>query len=283
MENKKQARPPRTVPIKSDAFECRDETAVYWLGEAGVLINSRGTIILIDPVICRIPDSIMPGHGWFSEVNANRFLIDLPIDAPHIERLDAVLYTHSDDDHMGMLTAPMLRSTGCAYHATAETARKLTDLGVPDTRIHVHPKLDHFKVGCVEVVMTIANHPWQSSVPEAFDGWHYTQDDCTGYKLVTPDGVLWVPGDSLLMDEHLQNQDVNLMFIDFSNDPFHFGTENAIRLANALPQTQMVAYHWGTLDMPDFLPQNADPYTARAFIDRPERLHILAAGEKYVL
>ena len=85
------------------------------------------------------------------------------------------------------------------------------------------------------------------------------------------------------MDEHLQNQDVNLMFIDFSNDPFHFGTENAIRLANALPQTQMVAYHWGTLDMPDFLPQNADPYAARAFIDRPERLHILAAGEKYVL
>lgn len=283
MENKAQARPPRTVPIESSAFERREETAVYWLGEAGVLINSRGTIILIDPVISRIPDSILPDHGWLSEINGNRFLIDLPIEAAHIGRLDAVLYTHSDDDHMGMLTAPMLRPTLCDYHATAETARKLIGLGVPAGRINIHPKLDRFQIGCVEVAMTIANHPWQSSLPEAFHGWHYTEDDCTGYKLATPDGVVWAPGDSLLMDEHLQNRDVDLMFIDFSSDPFHFGTENAIRLANALPQAQMIAYHWGTLDMPDFPPQNADPYAVREFIDPPERLHILSAGEKYVL
>ncbi len=283
MKDKTQATPPRTVPIDRTAFEERDETAVYWLGEAGVLINSHGTLLLVDPVVSRIPDSILPDHGWLSEVNGNRYLIDLPVEAAHIERLDAVLYTHSDDDHMGVVTAPMLRPTGCAYHATGETALKLTDLGVPASRITVHPKLDRFQIGCVQVIMTAAYHPWQSSMPEAFHGWHYTEDDCTGYKLITPDGVIWIPGDSLLLEEHLRNRDVDLLFIDFSSDPFHFGTENAIRLANALPQAKLIAYHWGTLDMPDFPPQNADPYVARGFVDRPERLHILAAGEKYVL
>lgn len=284
MKNSKgQAIPPKTIFLSPSAFEDNGNTAVYWLGEAGVLINSRGTILMIDPVLSVIPASILPGSALLSEVNASPCLIEPPIRAAHVRRLDAVLYTHSDDDHMGVVTAPILRDTGCAYHATGESAAKLQALGVPAARICVHPRQDCFTVGRVRVEMTLANHPWQKSDPEVFHGWHFSLDDCTGYKLYTPDGVIWIPGDSLPMAEHSDNDDVDLLFADFSDDPFHYGARNMADLANRLSAAKLVAYHWGTLDLPNFLPQNADPYQARSLIEPPERLRIVAAGEAVIL
>ena len=39
------------VQMKASDFETIDHTAVYWLGNGGAMINSRGTIILIDPLL----------------------------------------------------------------------------------------------------------------------------------------------------------------------------------------------------------------------------------------
>ena len=278
-----QAIPPETVPIGPEAFQDTSGTTVYWLGEAGVMVNSRGTVILIDPVITTMPASIVPGNGFVSEVNGTRCLRVPPIEAALVERLDAVLYTHSDDDHLGVITAPMLRSTGCAYHSTAECCARLVKMGVPAEQVTAHPKLDSFRIGCIDITMTIADHPWQKSEADVFKGWHFTVDDCTGFKLATPDGIIWIPGDTLPLPEHAENTDVDVMFADFSDDPFHYGSENMVELCNKLPQAQLIAYHWGTLDLPDFLPQNADPYAKQEKIQPADRLHILAPGEPYRL
>ena len=48
MAQAKQAVPPVSVMIPEEAFLPNQETAVYWLGVAGVLINSHGTTMLID-------------------------------------------------------------------------------------------------------------------------------------------------------------------------------------------------------------------------------------------
>ena len=46
-----QAMPRETVQLPAEAFGPSDTTTVYWLGNAGFLLNSRGTTIMCDPLL----------------------------------------------------------------------------------------------------------------------------------------------------------------------------------------------------------------------------------------
>ncbi len=46
-----QAMPSYTRTLTPDDFKNNDETRVYWLGNASILINSNGENILIDPLL----------------------------------------------------------------------------------------------------------------------------------------------------------------------------------------------------------------------------------------
>ena len=48
---KYQAKPPKTQAFGSKAFGSSNNTTLRWLGMAGFLINSRGTNIMIDPLL----------------------------------------------------------------------------------------------------------------------------------------------------------------------------------------------------------------------------------------
>jgi hypothetical protein len=47
----RQARAPKTQPFGAEAFEASDGTVSRWLGMAGFLINSRGTTLMVDPLL----------------------------------------------------------------------------------------------------------------------------------------------------------------------------------------------------------------------------------------
>jgi hypothetical protein len=47
----RQARAPYGQPFGSEAFERLEGTELRWLGMAGFLLNSRGTTIMIDPLL----------------------------------------------------------------------------------------------------------------------------------------------------------------------------------------------------------------------------------------
>ncbi len=51
MNEKGQMVAPVTRRMTADDFENKDGTSIYWLGGGGAMINSRGTIIMIDPVL----------------------------------------------------------------------------------------------------------------------------------------------------------------------------------------------------------------------------------------
>src|SRR3712207_9154192 len=85
-------------------------------------------------------------------------------------------------------------------------------------------------LGNLEITLTPAFHPHQLFNTD-FESY-FKPEDCCGYKIKTPDGVIWIPGDSLLMNEHLQMTDIDLLFIDFSDNASHFGLDFAIGLAN---------------------------------------------------
>lgn len=274
-KSRKQASAPMTRPMGPEVFESRTDTAIYWLGSGGIFINCRGTLLMVDPVIGR--DEKEPN---LSEAGY-RFLVPPPLEPAGVPKLDAILYTHADYDHLAPGSAQGLYSAGAGYHGTAFTAKKLDESGIEPFRIQIHGIGETFFVGSICITLTRASHSWQKDRPE-FD-WCYGPEDCCGFFLETPDGRIWIPGDSILLEEHLQMKNVDLMFLDLSSDPYHFGTEAALRLANALCPAELILYHYGTYDAPDKPAFHADPAWADGKLMRPERLHILAPGEPYLL
>ena len=70
LKNEKgQAVAPKTVIMTKKDFEDQGNTRVYWLGGGGAMINDRGTVIMIDPLL----------EGFDMPL-----LIDMPIDVKDV-------------------------------------------------------------------------------------------------------------------------------------------------------------------------------------------------------
>jgi hypothetical protein len=112
----RQARAPQTQPFGAEAFEASDGTVLRWLGMAGFLINSRGTTLMVDPLLGGFDMPVM---------------IEFPIAADKVPRLDAVLATHSDNDHYSVPTCRALAAVTGAYHSTQYVASLMHREGLP--------------------------------------------------------------------------------------------------------------------------------------------------------
>ncbi|MGB8021120.1 MAG: MBL fold metallo-hydrolase [Candidatus Nanopelagicales bacterium] len=110
---KHQATAPTTQACGAEAFNASDGTVLRWLGMAGFLMNSRGTTLMIDPLL----------EGFDMPL-----LIEMPIEAQAVPRLDSVLVTHSDNDHYSVPTLRALAgvrySTGIADRGGARKAER---------------------------------------------------------------------------------------------------------------------------------------------------------------
>lgn len=260
-----QARAPETRPFGAEAFAPHAGTELRWMGMAGFLVNSRGTTLMIDPLLGGFDMPIM---------------IDFPVEARQVPRLDAVLVTHSDNDHYSVPTCTELAPVTSAFHSTVYVASLMTARGLPATGHRID---DRFRVGDIGVTVTPADHAWQNAVPGASDH-HFADDDACGFWLDTPDGSIWAPGDSRLIPEHhLRMPAPDAMLFDFSDSEWHFGLDGAVRMANAYPNTPLLLQHWGSVDAPDFPPFNGNPADLHDRVVNPQRIVLLAPGEPYPL
>lgn len=259
-----QARPPATQPFGAAAFGQSDETVIRWLGNAGFLINSRGTTLMVDPLL----------QGFDMPV-----MIDIPIAPQNVPHLDAVLITHGDNDHYSIPTLKELAPVTREFHSTVYVDSLMKNQNFPSFG---HEIGDEFKVENMNIKLTPANHDWQNSFPGAASRF-FKKEDCTGFWIETPDGNIWATGDSRLMPEHLSMPTPDAIFFDFSDSEFHFTFEGAVKLANAYPNTPLLLCHWGTIDAPDFSPFNGDPEKLKGRVVNPERIVLLAPGEPYKL
>jgi L-ascorbate metabolism protein UlaG (beta-lactamase superfamily) len=260
-----QAMAPLTQPFGAEAFAASKGTTLRWLGMAGFLINSRGTVLMVDPLL----------GGFDMPV-----LVDFPIAAGDVPRLDAVLVTHSDNDHFSVPTCRDLAGVTTGFHGTRYVASLMADHDWPS---HGHDIGSSFEVGPVRVEVTPADHAWQNAFP-APGQRVFAEDDACGFWLETPDGTLWAPGDSRLVPEHhLAMPVADAMLFDFSDSEWHFGLEGAVRMANAYPETTLLLHHWGSVDSPDFAPFNGNPSDLYERVVNPDRIKVLAPGEPFAL
>src|SRR5215207_179142 len=125
----RQARAPKTQPFGAEAFEADDGTVLRWLGMAGFLINSRGTTLMVDPLL-----------GGFDMP----MMIDFPIAASEVPRLDTVLVTHSDNDHYSVPTGRELTRVARQFHSTQYVGSLIESEGFPAVG---HDIGDRFTVG----------------------------------------------------------------------------------------------------------------------------------------
>jgi L-ascorbate metabolism protein UlaG (beta-lactamase superfamily) len=141
---------------------------------------------------------------------------------------------------------------------------------------------DVFKVNNISVKLTPADHAYQNAYPRPGQR-HFKNEDACGFMIQTPDGTIWAPGDSRLMDEHLHLPAPDAILFDFSDSEWHFTLAGAIKLANAYPDTPLLLSHWGSVDAPDFTPFNGDPKTLYDKVVNPQRIIVLAPGQPYTL
>ncbi len=119
-----------------------------------------------------------------------------------------------------------------AFHSTGYVASLMAEQGLP---AHGHGIGEEVTVGRPRSSVTPADHAWQNFSPKHKTRTFQPEDAC-GFWIDTPDGTIWAPGDSrLIPDHHLTDAGAHALLFDFSDSEWHFGLDNAIRMANAYP------------------------------------------------
>lgn len=234
----------KMVPLDEKAFAPLNYTAIYWLGAAGFLINVRGTILLIDPVL-----ELDPEDAARSETGA-KLRLKPPISTEDLLRVDAVLYTHSDKDHTGPATACKLAQKGVPLYGPYPVFHKLMSWKIPFEQCPVIRYGEMVSIGSSTIQALPADHPWQLENPVK-GRIPFRKGECLGYQVDTPDGRLLFPGDTRLMEEHLLLHDVQVLALDVSDSPYHLGPEGAVALANHLESAYLLPMHYATFDEPE--------------------------------
>jgi L-ascorbate metabolism protein UlaG (beta-lactamase superfamily) len=263
---KYQAKAPSKQPFGAAAFKRSHETTIRWLGGAGFFINTRGTTLMIDPLLERFDMPVM---------------IEMPIMPKDVPHLDAVLITHSDTDHYSVATCRDLKSVCRSYHSTTYVGSVMKRDGLPSFG---HGIGDEFNIGPMKIKLTPADHDWQNAFPQKPGTHHFEKKDCCGLWIETPDGTMWASGDTRPMPGLLKMPQMDAILFDYSEDSqFHLGLQGSVELANAYPNTPLLLAHWGTVDAPDFAPFNGDPKHLIERVRNPKRIQVLAPGEPFRL
>jgi L-ascorbate metabolism protein UlaG (beta-lactamase superfamily) len=243
----------KTVPISDSFFDKREDTILAWLGMAGALINSRGTIIFIDPLI---------SYGAGNEMceTGNHLLVPLPITADNVPKADFICYTHADSDHFAEKSARILNSRlAPTFISPGPVFESLSKIGVDKSRLIKIKDFASYSFGDTEIIITPALHDWQEVNP-------WKREDCCGYLIKTPDGTIWHPGDTRLIPELEAVKDVDILFFDVAAVDSHLGPKGSARLAETSGAKAMIAYHYGTFDLPAGSYGGCDPDDSLPYI-----------------
>lgn len=243
----------RTIPVNDSFFTTGRETLYTWLGMAGAMINCRGTIILIDPLISYGADTSICETG-------DKLLVPHPVTADKIPRVDYVCYTHADSDHYAEKTARILNERlAPVFICPAPIYEKLSKLGVEEKRLIKIRDFAKYTAGKAEISITPALHDWQK-----VNSWK--REDCCGYLIKTEDGTIWHPGDTRLIPELEDVRNVDVLFFDVAAVDSHLGPEGSARIAKTSGAKVMVAYHYGTFDLPPGTYGGCDPDDSLPYI-----------------
>ena len=260
--------PTAPIPTRRIVDEVKTSTAgvsVWWTGNNGWLIRSGAALIATDPVM----------------EDENRSA-QAPISAAEVAPLlDIVFITHAHGDHFNHRTAHILAEQGaCLFVLPASCLADAQRIGIPDARIKVARPRTPFELGSVQVWPLRAIHG------TARHAVYYDAnlDDC-GYRLALAGRTFLQPGDSVLLEDHLFLERVDVLF--FSPTEHNTFIDASVILINTLEPAYILPQHRDTYHV---TPENrfwthAYPHEVKLRLPTSlqARYHILDQGERLVI
>lgn len=249
------------LSILQDLTAPGEGVALCWLGNLGWLIAGQGKLIAFDLDLdsdLRIAPSVVD----VDEIAAS---------------LDYHFITHGHGDHFNLTTSGYLaKDSLCKFVVPANCVEQATRIGVPEERLVVARPGQPFRLDGIDV--------------EPFNALHGHKDfslygkanfqDC-GYLLTLAGLRLFQPGDSILLEDHLQLRDIQILFV--SPTVHNMYVDRSAILIRALQPDHIFPQHFGTYRQ---TPENR--YWTRGYPDEledllaphmRERFHKLSQGE----
>lgn len=196
-----------------------------WLGNAGWLLRGDGKLIAFDP-------DLDPGGLRAAP---------LPMTAEDLApQLDCVLITHEHGDHFNDHTGRVLAERSeCLFVVPANCVEKALRLGVPDGRIAVARPGEPFDLSGIAVEPLRALHGHRGFT--VYSGANL--DDC-GYILDLAGRRILQPGDTVLLEDHLDLGKVGVLFVSPTEHNMH--VQRSVDFVSALDPDCVFPQHFGT-------------------------------------
>lgn len=256
---------------------------VYWLGQAGFVVEAAGFRLLIDPYL-----SNSLGEKYRGARFSHDRMMPAPVDVAGLAQVDLVLSTHHHTDHMDPATLkPLLASrpdTRFVAPAASE-AQALERSGISKERLILADAGERKQplLGLVITATPAAHEARERDV----EGRHRF----LGYVIEAEGLRLWHSGDCMPFDGLVESvlplkPDVALLPVngrrpELSRNgvPGNFTLEEAIETAQSVGARTMIAHHYGM-----FAFNTADPSEIdAAALQSPVRVIRARTGEYYAL
>lgn len=240
--------------------------AVWWTGHNGWLIKADEVLIGTD--LC---------------LEQSDRAVASPVSAAELaSELDVSFITHEHGDHFERETSKILAEKSDCVFVLPNNCVQIAqgEAAIPESRIVAATPGQPFAVRGVQVkpLRAIHGNPKFAVFAEA------NLEDC-GY-LITLGGKRFLqPGDSVLLEDHLFLDHVDVLF--FSPTEHNMHIDRSVILINELEPDYILPQHRDTFNV---TPENrywtsAYPYEVELLLSKPlqERYHILAMGEKIII
>ena len=238
------------------------EVVLYWLGQAGFVIDCDGVRMLIDPYLS---DSLAEKYRGTRYPHVRT--MPAPLAPDDLDRLDLVLCTHRHTDHMDPGTLQPLAQRFPALRfvvpaASVDEAMKRCGVGMDrlitvDAGMRVQALDDCFVSPIASAHETLetdnkGQHPWLGYVIEACGVRLYHSGDCVPYAELAERIAERQPDVALLpingRDEARSSNGV----------PGNFTLDEAVELVKEAHVPVMIAHHYGLFDFNTISPEEID-------------------------
>jgi len=214
-------------PNQSDAtapLEPEKRLGLLWTGNDGWLMTD-GSLLIATDLDFYLSERLAPPPMTLDELGPE---------------LDLLMITHEHDDHFNARTvAELINKSHCHFLLPLSGMEKAVQIGIPDARRHPIKPGEHHTICGIDVLALRALHGHIGN--SIYKGANL--DDC-GYYFELAGQTIYQPGDTVLLQEHLEMPPVDLLFVSPTEHNTYI--QPSIDLIQAIHPNHIFCQHFNT-------------------------------------